>query len=156
MINARVIQKNRKDARLDSNSRQGMSDAQLDSNSRQGYACATLLNRNLYNWKLSNVVHVTRVRGRGIYRSSRSVHWPKGATKGTSGRPTDLPCGRVAWSSMQPPFPMQNIPSQCLRSVPVKFEWVMLQSGASRPPPGPTQPRVWPIHSSNSWRPMVT
>jgi hypothetical protein len=32
------------------------SDARLDYNYQQGYAWTTLLNQNLYKWKISNVV----------------------------------------------------------------------------------------------------
>jgi hypothetical protein len=49
----------------------------------------------------------------GIYRSLKSVHWPKWVPRRTSGELVGLPCGRGAWSSMQPPFPTQNIPSCC-------------------------------------------
>ncbi len=34
----------------------------------------------------------------------------------------------LAWYSMQPPFLLQDIPSQCLGSVPTKFEWEPPQS----------------------------
>jgi hypothetical protein len=83
----------------------------------------------------------------GTYWISRLVHWLKGAPSGISGRSTGLPHGWAAWSSMQFPFPMQNIPSHSLGSIPTMFEWEPPQSGAGRLgtradqlPPGHTQP----------------
>jgi hypothetical protein len=43
------------------------SDARFNSNFRQGYVYTTLLNRNHYKWKVSNVVCVLWVRGRMVF-----------------------------------------------------------------------------------------